>query len=257
MNFFAGAKHANDKIFDFFCCIASMQVYVDHRESTDIIRLVQELFSETQTMQLPLGDIFLVTSPRSGVLIERKSVNDFVISMRSNHLWEQLLRMMKTKVLLGVPIIRRMLVIHGQFERYLNELPMDITLEGQPSKFWNSICGAIQEVLFVYDTPVFFAENLHAMKAFLQTLGKREAQGKNDGEPKSRWMRRRIRDQLPMKDSRRILLATVPSIGETLATNLLGTFPTIHDVACASIEDLQSINGIGKKKAQKIYHLFH
>ena len=234
-----------------------MQVYVDHRESSDIIQLVQAIFENSQTTQLPLGDIFLVPSPQSGILVERKSVNDFVVSMRSNHLWEQLLRMMKTKVLLGVPIIRRLLVIHGQFESYLNKLPMEFSVEGHPKKFWNSISGALQEVLFVYDTPIFFAENLIAMKAFLQMLGQREIQGKNDGEPKSRWKRRRIVDQLPMKDSRRVLLATVPSIGDTLAKNLLGKFPTIHDVACASIDDLQAINGIGKKKAQKIYHLFH
>ncbi|MHA1713412.1 MAG: helix-hairpin-helix domain-containing protein [Candidatus Ranarchaeia archaeon] len=234
-----------------------MHVYVDHREGIDFINLVREIAGEIDVVKLPIGDLFISVSPGRGCLIERKTVNDFIVSMHSNHLWEQLLRMMKVDKLFEIPISRRILVIQGTFEHYLDELARRSHIENRITNFWKSVCGAQQEILFVYDTPIFCAENNVALKAFLQVLIQREKQAKNDGLPKPRWMRRRITDQLPIKDARKLLLATVPSIGERLAENLLSHFHTIQEVASATVEDLQAVHGIGKKKAKRICQLFH
>ena len=126
-----------------------------------------------------------------------------------------------------------------------------------PTKFWNSISGAFQEIIFVYDTPIIFAENDQAFTAFLETTLKRELKHKNDAHPKPRWHHKRVRKDLPIKDSRKILLSAIPSIGESLAGSLLDSFSTIKDVACANPEDLLNTPGIGKKKALLIYNFFH
>jgi len=63
---------------------------------------------------MPLGDLMIV-SDSGALVVERKTVSDFVNSIRSNRLWAQLLGLMKTEEILGSEVKRRLLVIHGGF----------------------------------------------------------------------------------------------------------------------------------------------
>lgn len=102
--------------------------------------------------------------------------------------------------------------------------------------FWFQVMGALLEVLYVYDTPVVVAESDVAFRAFFKTLIRREAEGLNDKLPSARWHRRRARPDLPIKDRKRYLLSSLPLIKELLAKNLLEHFPTISDIANASMK---------------------
>ena len=66
-----------------------------------------------------------------------------------------------------------------------------------------------------------------------------------------------VKADLPVKDRKQYILSSLPSIGNRLAENLLTHFGTISGVACASVEDLQKVPKIGKKKAEVIYKMFH
>ncbi len=62
---------------------------------------------------------------------------------------------------------------------------------------------------------------------------------------------------LPIKDRKKYIVTSLPYIGERLAENLLAQFTTIANIASASIEELEKVPQIGKKKAKLIYQLFH
>lgn len=52
------------------------------------------------------------------------------------------------------------------------------------------------------------------------------------------------------------LLQTIPGVGELIAKNLIFSFPKPYDLIIATVEQVQAVEGIGKKKAQDIYDFF-
>lgn len=238
-----------------------MKLFVDNRESDTVIDLAREIAYELGAMfnvqQLPLGDFLIINSNEMAVVIERKRVNDFISSIRSNRLWQQLLNLMKTEKILDYSIKRQMLLIHGTCGEYLSSLPV-IDPTGDLKSFWGQIIGAQQEILFVYNTPIVFIENnADAFRSFLKITIQREQQGKNDKLPQGRWFRKPKRLALPEKDLKSYVLASIPLIGDSLAKVLLDHFNSIRSIATASIHRLQQVPGIGKKKAERIYAIFH
>ena len=230
-----------------------MKLLVDNREKI-YARSLDGICEEVSFAQLPVGD-YLLAFGSEAVIVERKSVKDFLVSVRSNRLWDQLLRIMKTEKVLGFEVKRRILLIHGNFDDYLSA----INYENQENllKYWSQLMGAYMEIIYVYNTPIIHAENDHAFRSFMRILVKREKAGKNDKLPEARWYRKPARADLPVKDRKRYILSALPYIGDKLAENLLSHFDTISHVACASIKDLQNVPKIGKKKAELIYNMFH
>ena len=229
-----------------------MKLLLDNRER-HLAEFLEDIFEEVAFAQLPVGD-YLLISDSGAIMIERKSVNDFLSSIKSNRLWDQLLRMMKTEKVLGHNVKRKILLIHGNFEDYFDILDFDS--QGSLLIRWSQLMGAYLEIVYVYNTPIFHAENDTAFKAFMRILTKRESAGKNDKLPAARWYRKPARTSLPVKDRKRYILSALPHIGDRLAENLLLHFETISEIACASVEELQKVPKIGKKKAELIYTMF-
>lgn len=230
-----------------------MKLIVDYRERP-LAKLLEEVCKDIAFSQLPIGD-YLIVSNSKAVIIERKTVNDFFPSIRSNRLWDQLLRMMKTEKVLGYDIKRKIVILHGDFEDYM----METAYGNQENmlKRWSQLMGACLEIIYVYNTPIIYAESDIAFKAFMRILVKRESAGKNDKLPDARWYRKPAKTDLPVKDRKNYILSALPYIGNRLAENLLLYFETISHVACASVEELQKVPKIGKKKAELIYKMFH
>lgn len=230
-----------------------MRLLVDHRER-NLAALLEDVCEEITFSQLPVGD-YIAISDSGAVIVERKTVNDFLSSIRSNRLWDQLLRMMKTEKILGCPVRRRILVVHGNFEDYFGAI--DFGFERDLLVHWSQLMGAYLEIVYVYNTPIFHAESDMAFKAFMRILVKRESSGMNDKLPDARWYKKPARADLPMRDRKKYILSSFPYIGNRLAENLLTQFNTISSVACASVDELQKVPKIGKKKAELIYRIFH
>jgi len=223
-----------------------MRIILDHREKK-IVSLVTTVFPCVEIGVLPVGDILIIQEDY-GVVLERKSVPDLVSSIRSNHLWEQLLALLKAKNVLGFDIRRKVLVIHGDIEAYAF---------GGSQVFWSSLAGAFQEILFVYDVPIVFVGNDDFFSQFLRIFIQRETEGANDGSPKHRWCHKRVTEHMPVRVAKMVLLDALPGVGEVLSSHLINKFGTVEGVATASVKDLQTVEGIGKMKAQKIYDVFH
>lgn len=219
-----------------------------------MIELLEGLCEEISFIQLPLGD-YLLISDSEAIVVERKSVNDFLSSIRSNRLWDQLLRMMKTERVLGYLLKRRILLIHGNFDEYFKSLYYGS--EHDLLVHWSQLMGAYLEIVYVYNTPLIHAESDVAFRAFMKILLKRETSGLNDKLPDAKWYRKPARADLPVKDRKKYILSSLPYVGNRIAEYLLIHFNTIAELASASIEELQKVPKIGKKKAELIYKMFH
>jgi ERCC4-type nuclease len=224
-----------------------MKVFIDSREATTI-KLLRKI-CEPKVVKLPLGDV-VIAGVNGALVVERKTVSDFISSIRSNRLWSQLLALMKAQEVLGYQVRRRLLVIHGGFWEHTNVSQVN------EEKYWSSNIGALLAVNFVYDTPTIVCENNHAFEVFLRILLQRELKGKNDRLPEARWYKKPL-NQLPTKDARRYVLDAIPTIGEERAKSLLDSYGTILNVAKSAKSDLMKVPGIGEKRAEKIYEVFH
>jgi len=230
-----------------------MEFFIDHRERK-VAHFIEDVCSETKIINLPLGD-YLIASEQEAVIVERKSVYDFISSVRSNRLWDQLLRLMKAEEVLGYRVRRRILLIEGSVERYLRSIARYSIRDTEV--FWSQIMGAFLEILYVYNTPIIFIEKEEELRPFFKTLIRREEKGLNDKLPEAKWYRKRVNAELPTKDRKRYILSSIPLIGEILARNLLKHFGTISNVANASVDEIQEVPKIGKKKAEIIYQMLH
>ena len=233
--------------------MVGLRLNIDYRER-NLAALLEGVCEEIDFAQLPVGDYLLVLGSEA-IVVERKTVNDFLSSVRSNRLWDQLLRMMSAEEVLGYNVKRRMLLIQGNFEDYFEAASYGS--EHDVFVHWSQLMGAYLEIVYVYNTPIIHAENNTAFKSFMRILVKRESSGKNDKLPEAKWHRKPARADLPVKDRKKYILDSLPYIGDRLADNLLLHFKNISGVACASVEELQKVPGIGKKKAELINNLFH
>ncbi len=230
-----------------------MKLLVDHRERRTV-KLVEDACEEVTLTQLPIGD-YVLLSDAAAVVVERKTVTDFLASIRSNRLWDQLLRMMKRTTLFERPVTRRLLLIHGSVKDYF--AAVECRSDRESAVHWAQLMGAYLEIVYVYHTPIIHVENDTAFTAFMRILVQRECSGKNEKLPSARWYMKPVKADLPVKDRKKYILSSLPYIGDQLAENLLTHFGTISSVACASVRDLQAVPMIGKKKAGLIYTLFH
>ena len=221
-----------------------MEIYLDYREKK-ILKYVVEISGYTEITNLPVGDI-LISTKNGGFLVERKSAWDFIESMKNNRLWEQL-RRMQTEEVLGIKISRRALLICGLLTPVLIESGIK----------WNNVMGAFMEIQFNYGIPIFHAEDETSLREFLRILIKRENEGKNLGEIKKLWARVPARREMSEEEWKIYSLSSLPFIGEATAKKLLSKFGSIEKIARASIVELKKVEGIGDKKARKIYRIFH
>jgi len=90
-----------------------MKTLVDYREKK-ILPCIEDLISPYELVNLPVGD-FLIIFEDYGVLVERKTARDFLNSMKTNRLWEQMHRFLAEKVM-GYQVRRRALLIHGYLD---------------------------------------------------------------------------------------------------------------------------------------------
>jgi len=138
-----------------------MRILLDYREGAcyDVLqKLSEELDLALEVTNLKAGDIAIVGE--KALLIERKSPNDLLSSIRNNRLFEQMVKLLNTRELDGTEVARVALLIHGE-------------LFGYPAierNYYSQIYGMLMEVSFVYGIPVFFATNDSEMGNFLSTV---------------------------------------------------------------------------------------
>ncbi len=214
------------QIFDIFSRVkqkkeSKPKIILDYREKNSLVysHLI-ELGLETEVRELKVAD-FLV----NGIAIERKTIHDFISSMLSKRLANQLKSLQQYK--------NKILIIEGIEE---HELYSDEIFKENGGIHPNAIRGFLLSIVLDYKTPIIFTKNPEDTAKFISVLSRRQ---------KKESSLNVSRKELNKKERMQFILEGFPGIGPKTAKKLLAHFETLRELFSASIEELAEL--IGKK----------
>ena len=201
-----------------------MHIFADDREKrSGLIELLTDEGMDVIIRRLPCCDYII----NNEISIERKTGRDFLVSIVDGRLFHQA-RMMKKS--LNRPIF----LVEGNPFR----VEMEFTAE--------SIRGAILSLQTIWYIPVLFSKSKTDTCRIFKMIGEQE-QTQSD----LLTLRHSYRPKKLITRQLHILQG-LPSVGPLLAKRLLEHFGNVRNVMKADMKTLSTIDGIGKKKAEKI-----
>jgi ERCC4-type nuclease len=198
---------------------------VDANEPEDIPDRLRELGVSIEVQKIAPGDYVL-----GPVGIERKTLTDFFNSLVRKRLFEQVQRLRE-----AYP--QPLLILEG-----------DLT-ELSTFKHPQSFLGALLAMELKERVPILTTADKEQTALVLKVLW----QSQDKGAPE--YGLRHKPKTLSLGQRQRFLVEGLPSIGETLARNLLERFGTVRAVFDASAEELEHTPKIGAGKAAEIVRL--
>jgi Fanconi anemia group M protein len=202
--------------------MSEVLIFVDIRESS-ILEYFKQYDCIVQKKMLLYGDF--ICSDR--VCIEKKTVKDFIQSIIDKRLFQQLKAM---KDNFEKPI----LIIEGEESLYGYLQP-------------NIIRGALAAVTVDLAIPIIWTRDLADTAGLIYWIAKRE-----QIDEKREVVLRNKRVPETLKEQQEYLISSLPDVSSVRAKALLEYFKSPENVFKASVEELQEVNGIGKKIAEKI-----
>lgn len=199
-------------------------VYDDREQSARLLPYLLEFGIDLQCTRLKAGDYLLYNS----ILIERKTSNDFIQSLVSGRLFAQCRKLQLNRY-------RPLILIEGNlYETHHN---IDV----------NALKGAQLSIATAWNIPILYSADAKESAELLYLLYK---QGKTavamPGPGKAYYKPRR------QTEKRIQFLQGLPDTGPVRASRLLDHFGSIEKVITADINSLRSVDGIGKKGAERI-----
>jgi Fanconi anemia group M protein len=202
------------------------KIFVDSRER-EMAKLLESLGLDVTVKNLEVGDY--VVSDR--VAIERKTAQDFVASIidPQRNLFRQIADLART-------YDRPVLILEGRdlYTRQMNA---------------GSIRGAMASVAVDYGVPIIPTEDRDETAAVIALLARREM--REGHEPKVHGHK----TARTLKEQQEYLISAISSVGPAVAKNLLKHFGSVEKVMTASPEQLQEVEKVGPKIAQRIREL--
>jgi len=200
-----------------------LNIIADYREvPSKIPDLLLEKGVATELKNLKTGDYIV----NNEVLFERKTRDDFALSIFQNRLFSQCSRMKKSDY-------HTVLLIEGNPYNTSHDISRQ------------SIRGALLSVSVSWQIPTIFSSN-HSDSADMLIIA-----GKQLLKNNCQYLRR---GHKPKRIKRKSLyfLQGLPSVGPSTSYALLEHFGSPENVVLASEEDLMEIEGLGAKKARRI-----
>ena len=214
------------QIFDIFSVIKIKTkkkkqeiILIDYREKNSLVpsELVN-LNLKIEFKELKVGDYIV-----KDVEIERKTVNDFISSIKNKRLINQLEELQQYK--------NKLLIIEG-----LDEQELYTDSEDRIGMHPNAVRGFLLSVLLKYKVPIIFTKNYEDTAKFILILSKK----------KEKEMPLNVtKKNLNKKERKQFILEGFPGIGPKTAKKLLKKFKTIKNIFNSSQEELKE--AIGKK----------
>ncbi|MFI5420919.1 MAG: ERCC4 domain-containing protein, partial [Nitrososphaerales archaeon] len=201
-------------------------VYADTREIPDLVEKVRQRGSRVEIKQLDFGDFVL----SSEVVIERKTLDDFVKSIYDGRLFKQLVSMSEKYA-------KPILVVQGD-RKHLSGI-------GE-SAFY----GALASVLADFRVPIFFALNEKEVAEIIYHIARRE-----QVEKKRETRIREGRKPATLSENQRYIVSGIPGVSGVLADRLLAEMVTVERLFSASELELAKVEGIGEVIARRIRDL--
>ncbi len=205
--------------------MARVPLVVDSNEPEDMPERLRELGVEIEVKKIAPGDYVL-----GPVGIERKSLSDFFGSLVKKRLFEQVQRLRD-----AYP--QPLLILEGDLA--------EISTFRHPQ----SILGALLALETTERVPVLTTADKDQTALLLSVLWKRQ-----DKAAAEYGLRHKPKG-MTLDQRQRFLVEGLPSVGETLARNLLARFGSVRAVFNASEEELKKVAKIGDVKAAEIVKL--
>ena len=198
---------------------------MDSNEPEDLLELLRDLGVEVERRKIAPGDY--VVGP---IGIERKALYDFFNSLVRKRLFEQVRRLRESY---PQPLV----ILEGNLA--------EISTFRHPQ----SLFGALVALEVAERVPVLTTADKEQTALLLSVIWKRQ-----DKEASAYGLRHKPKE-MRLDERQRFLVEGLPSVGETLAHNLLAHFGSVRAVFDASEADLKRVPKIGDIKAAEIARL--
>ena len=196
------------------------KIIIDHQEKNSL--LISELIDlgfEIEFTRLKVADYLI-----KGVAIERKTISDFVGSIKNKRLLRQLEELQQYE--------KKLLIVEGIYEQ---ELYVDSAeIEGMHA---NAIRGFLLSVLLSFKVPILFTKDYQDTAKFMDVLSRKKSTQDIGLNVSKKTLNNEERSQF--------ILEGFPGIGPKTAKKLLKEFVTLKKIFNASEEKLKKI--LGKK----------
>jgi Fanconi anemia group M protein len=203
-----------------------IRVFADYREkASGIIKGLIDLGVDVKMEKLENADYVL--SSRVGV--EFKTVGDFVDSIIDGRLLQQV-RDLKQN------FERPLFIIEGCEDIY-----------SMRNVHPNAIQGMLATIAVSYGIPVLFTKNPKESASLLNIIAKREQE-----ENSKDFALHSNKKAMSLKEWQEYIISALPGVGSNLAKPLLRNFKSVRGVINAKKEQLEGVEKIGPKKAEKI-----
>lgn len=200
------------------------RVIVDYREKNSLVPsyLTKQGF-EVEFKELKIGDYIV-----KDIIIERKTVQDFINSMINHRLINQIEELKQYE--------NKLLIIEGISERELYR-------EDNTGISANAIRGFLLSILLKHKIPIIFSKNSEDTAKFINILSKKKEKEINLNAKKK---------TLNKKEQLQFIIESFPGVGPKKAKKLLEKFGSIQNIILSSTEDLKEILGIKAEGIREI-----
>lgn len=205
-------------------------ILVDYREvGSGVVNKLSELNPHIDIINLSIGDYVI----SSKVCIERKTAEDFISSIIDRGKRD----IFKQSEELSETYERPTLIIEGDF---------DWKRDIHPS----CIKGAILKISIKYGISILYTKNPKDTACTLNSIATQEH--KEGSRPPRMHAKKPTTSTKKMQE---YIVSSLPMVGPKTAKKLLKEFGSISSIFNASKKKLESVDGIGEKKANKIAKL--
>ncbi len=202
-----------------------IKIVADYREKgNSIIRNLMDSGVRIELKSLQSSDYML--SERVGV--EFKTQKDFVDSIIDGRLLQQVKHLKES---FEKPIV----VVEGSEDLF-----------SQRNIHANAIRGMIATIITSYHIPLMFTKNSGETSELFLSIARREQ------EKGSFDYSLHTKKPMSLKEQQEYIISSLPSVGPSLAKELLDRFGSVKNIVNASEEELKKIDKVGDKIAKKV-----
>ncbi len=205
----------------------AVTIRVDSRESrSGVVERLEALGAMVLLELLPSGDYRLGGDPER--IVERKQKQDFVASLTDGRLFRQL-----AEIRAGgqVPL----LLLEGD--------PLSVETQVAPT----AIRGALTYLAGIEQVTILPSQSVEDSAELIYSLARQLQKGYQRPGPPS------PRRAVTLAEQRRAVVQALPGIGAKTAEALLARFATPLQIAEASIEELTTVRGITRERAERLH----
>jgi len=182
--------------------------------------------------QLEFGDYESEPDGNGKVIrVERKSA-DFLGSMMDGNIFQQLKRMNNDET-----TAKSFLVVDRNFTDVMKEA---ILRDMHPNVVYGYIASLSQ---YLYHPPIFLDNKMHTIE-FIDSVFKKHIDEKDHS----------VHEKTRIGGDN---LLVFPGVDTVIGKKLMTHFGSFRAIACAEVEDLKLVHGVGEKTAKRVYDLCH